>query len=56
MLDKYSCRSSFFCWLSGLAQHELMRYLEEMRLIKVRRERTVGSTRLLGMSVALQAT
>ncbi len=52
VLDKYSCRSSFFCWLSGLAQHELMKYLEEMRLIKVERERTVGNTRLLGMSVA----
>lgn len=52
ILDKYSCKSSFFCWLAEVAQHELIRYLEEMKIINVNRERTAGNTRLLGMSVA----
>ena len=52
ILDKYSRKSSFFCWLAEVAQHELIRYLEEMKIINVNRERTVGNTRLLGMSVA----
>lgn len=52
VLDKYSRKSSFFCWLAEVAQHELMRFLENMKLISVRRERTIGNTRLLGMSVA----
>lgn len=52
ILDKYSRKSSFFCWLSEVAQHELIRYLEDMKLINVNRERTAGNTRLLGMSVA----
>lgn len=52
VLDKYSRRSSFFCWLAEVAQHELIRYLEEMKIINVNRERTAGNTRLLGMSVA----
>lgn len=52
VLDKYSRKSSFFCWLAEVAQHELIRYLEEMKIINVYRERTVGNTRLLGMSVA----
>lgn len=52
VLDKYSRKSSFFCWLAEVAQHELIRYLEEMKIINVNRERTVGNTRLLGMSVA----
>lgn len=52
VLDKYSRKSSFFCWLAEVAQHELMRYLEEMKIINVNRERTAGNTRLLGMSVA----
>lgn len=52
ILDKYSRKSSFFCWLSEVAQHELIRYLEDMKLINVTRERTAGSTRLLGLSIA----
>ena len=52
VLDKYSRKSSFFCWLAEVAQHELIRYLEDMKIINVYRERTVGNTRLLGMSVA----
>lgn len=51
VLDKYSRKSSFFCWLAEVAQHEVMRYLEDMKIITVDRERTVGNTRLLGMSV-----
>lgn len=52
ILDKYSRKSSFFCWLAEVAQHELIKYLEEMKIINVNRERTAGNTRLLGMSVA----
>ena len=52
VLDKYSRKSSFFCWLSEVAQHELIRYLEDMKLINVTRERTAGNTRLLGLSIA----
>lgn len=52
ILDKYSRKSSFFCWLSEVAQHELIRYLEDMKLINVTRERTAGNTRLLGISIA----
>lgn len=52
VLDKYSRKSSFFCWLAEVTQHELIRYLEEMKIINVNRERTAGNTRLLGMSVA----
>lgn len=54
ILDKYSRKSSFFCWLSEVAQHELIRYLEDMKLINVTRERTAGNTRLLGLSIALE--
>lgn len=52
ILDKYSRKSSFFCWLAVVAQHELVRYLKDMKLIGVTRERTAGDTRLLGLSVA----
>lgn len=52
ILDKYSRKSSFFCWLSEVAQHELIIYLEDMKLINVTRERTAGNTRLLGLSIA----
>lgn len=52
VLDKYSRKSSIFCWLAEVAQHEVIRYLEDMKIINVNRERTVGNTRLLGMSVA----
>lgn len=52
VLDKYSRKSSFFCWLAEVAQHELVRYLEDMKLINVTRECTVGNTRLLGLSIA----
>lgn len=52
VLDKYSRKSSFFCWLAEVAQHEVRRHLENMKIITISRERTVGNTRLLGMSVA----
>lgn len=52
VLDKYSRKSSFFCWLAEVAQHEVIRHLEDMKIINVNRERTAGNTRLLGMSVA----
>lgn len=52
ILDKYSRKSSFFCWLAVVAQHELVRYLKDMKLIGVTRERTAGNTRLIGLSVA----
>lgn len=52
ILDKYSRKSSFFCWLSEVAQHELIRYLEDMKLINVTCGRTAGNTRLLGLSIA----
>lgn len=52
ILDRYSRKSSFFCWLAEIAKHELVRHLEDMRLINVKRERTVGNTRLLGLSIA----
>lgn len=51
VLDKYSRKSSFFAWLAEVARHELRRYLEMMSLVPPCRERTVGNTRLLGMSV-----
>lgn len=51
VLDKYSRKSSFFAWLAEVARHELRRYLEMMSLVTPCRERTVGNTRLLGMSV-----
>lgn len=51
VLDKYSRKSSFFAWLAEVARHELRRYLEKMGLVPPCRERTVGNTRLLGMSV-----
>lgn len=52
VLDKYSRKGSFFSWLAKVAQHELVRYLEKMGYIAVNRGRTVGNTRLRGMSVA----
>ena len=52
VLDKYSRKSSFFCWLTEVAQHELVRVLEDAKLINVIPERTVGNTRLLGLSIA----
>ena len=52
VLDKYSRKSSFFCWLAEVAQHELVRALEDAKLINVISERTVGNTRLLGLSIA----
>ena len=52
VLDKYSRKSSFFCWLAEVAQHKLIRHLENMKLINVTRERTAGNTRLLGLSIA----
>ena len=55
VLDSYSCKSSFFCWLEEIARHELIRYLKDMNIIKVKSERTAGNTRMLGMSVLPEA-
>lgn len=52
VLDKYSKKSSFFCWLDTVSCHEVMKYLEYMKYINVSRERTSGNTRLLGTSVS----
>lgn len=52
VLDNYAQKSSFFCWLEQVARHEVMRVLEDMKVINVSRERTVGNTRLLGKSIS----
>lgn len=52
VLDKYSRKSSLFCWLADVAQHEVVHYLEKMKIIPTRPWRTVSNTRLLGMSVS----
>lgn len=51
VLDKYSCKSSFFSWLSQVAQHEVVKKLKEMKVIDCTPERTTGNTRLLHTSV-----
>lgn len=51
VLNKYSCKSSFFSWLEQIAFHEVIKSLEEMKRINVNRERTPGNTRLVGISV-----
>lgn len=52
VLDNYAQKSSIFCWLEQVARHEVMRVLEEMKVINVSRERTIGNTRLLGASIS----
>ena len=52
VLDKYAKKSSFFCWLEQVSRHEVMRVLEDMKVINVSRERTSGNTRLLGTSIS----
>lgn len=52
VLDNYAQKSSFFCWLEQVARHEVMRVLEDMKVINVSRERTAGNTRLLGISIS----
>lgn len=51
ILDKYSCKGDFFCWLAELSQHELVKYLKDVKMVRINRERTAGNTRLLGRSV-----
>lgn len=51
VLDNYAQKSSFFCWLEQVARHEVMSVLEEMKVIRANRERTVSNTRLMGPSV-----
>ena len=51
VLDKYSCKSSFFCWLEDVSKHEVIKNLEEMNIINVSREPTNGNKRLLGRSI-----
>ena len=52
VLDNYAKKSSFFCWLEQVSRHEVMRVLEDMKVINVSRERTSGNTRLLGTSIS----
>lgn len=52
VLDKYAQKSSFFCWLEQVARHEVMRVLEDMKVINVKRERTTSNTRLLYSSIS----
>lgn len=52
VLDSYAKKSSFFCWLEQVSRHEVMRVLEDMKVINVSRERTSGNTRLLGTSIS----
>ena len=46
VLDSYN-RGNFFCWLSIVASHCIMAYLEENGYIKISRARTPGNTRLV---------
>lgn len=46
VLDTYDFKASFYSWLSTVAMHCIMVYLEENHLIKVSRARTVGNTLL----------
>lgn len=52
VLDKYSQKGSFFCWLERVCRHEVIKVLEDMKIINVSRERTTGNTRLLGASIS----
>lgn len=52
VLDNYAKKSSFFCWLEQVSRHEVMRELEDMKIINMSRERTSGNTRLLGTSIS----
>lgn len=45
-LDNYSYRSSFFYWLSTVASHAVMKFLNDNGYIKTVPDRTVGNTRL----------
>lgn len=44
VFDKFSRKSSVFFWLATVARHELMRSLNEMKMINVGRECAVGNT------------
>lgn len=46
-LKSYNYKSTFFQWLSTVASHEVMKYLEENGFIKVNRERTPGNVRII---------
>lgn len=52
VLDNYAQKGGFFCWLERVCRHEVMKVLEEMKVINVSRERTTGNTRLLGSSIS----
>ena len=47
VLYSYDFRSSFFLWLSTVASHCIMAYLEQNGYIKISRARTPGNTRLV---------
>ena len=46
-LQSYDYRSSFYSWLSTVASHCIVAYLEENGFIKISRARTPGNTRLV---------
>lgn len=46
VLNTYGYRTTLFQWLSTVASHCIMEYLEKNRLIKISRKRTPGNTRL----------
>lgn len=46
-LKSYNYKSTFFQWLSTVASHAVMKYLEENGFIKVNRERTPGNVRII---------
>lgn len=52
VLDKYSQKGSFFCWLERVCRHEVIKVLEGMKIINVGRKRTPTNTRLLGASIS----
>lgn len=51
VLDNYAKKSSFYCWLEQVSRREVIKTLEEMKVINISRTRTVGNTRLLGASI-----
>lgn len=46
-LDSYNFKSTFFQWLSTVASHQVIKYLDDNGMIKVNRERTPGNVRII---------
>lgn len=47
ILNSYDYRSTFFQWLSIIASHQIIKYLDDNGFIKVNRKRTPGNTRIV---------